>query len=76
MAKINIRPVPSVYNFIKNGYEFQCIIDWRYDEAVHPIDSLILDLEECLSQLKQMPRFEIKKPFGLPPLNPIDTSEK
>ena len=69
-AKIEIEPTPRVYTFNVNGYSFKCSIDWKERIGLHPVDILIEELEECLGQLKQMPKFGVEKPFKLPPLAP------
>ena len=69
MAKVTIKPTPRQYNFNIGGYDFQCFVDWKSDLGVHPIEMLI-DLEECLAQLRVMPRSKVEEAFKLPPLSP------
>lgn len=68
--KLIIKPSPRVYSFVVNGMEFQCFVDWREDAGIYPQQILIRDLEECLEQLKIMPRFRVEEQFKLPPLKP------
>ncbi len=70
MAKVSIKPIPRVYNFEIGSYSFRCLVEWKNELGVHPIDILIVDLQECLDQLEQMPRFKVEEPYRLPPLSP------
>ena len=76
IKEIKIIPRPQAYKFTKGGYDFICEMTWRNEINVHPIDALICDLEECIIQLKHVPKFKIEKPFELPPLKPENEEPK
>ena len=70
MPKIIVQSIPREYSFDINGQRFICLIEWKPEKNIRPVDILMRDLEDCLNQLRSMPEFKVEKSFELPPLNP------
>lgn len=58
---IQIEQSPKNYSFQIGGFIFQCQPPFVNPMNKHPIDILIIDLENIIQELRNMERFEIKE---------------